>query len=107
MHSTADKYFTEIGSTLANKIDVASKHFHEYHNQTSQPENIVSVNELKHVFFSLVMTALGSMLSKSVSEFYTNLRCIFLIFLFKLGFFQMNLKLRVILLHLKEMKIGT
>ena len=56
IHSIAEnfnKYFAEIGPTIANKIDFASKHFHKYHNQTSELENIISVNELKDAFFSL------------------------------------------------------
>ena len=53
------------------------------------------------------MMTLVSMLSKSALEFYTNICCIFLTFLFKLGFFQMNLKLQALLLYLDEVKIGT
>ena len=52
------------------------------------------------------MTTLVATLSKTVFEFYTILCYIFLTFLFKLEFFQMNLKLRVLLLYLKEVKIG-
>ena len=52
------------------------------------------------------MTTLVAMLSKTVFEFYRILCYIFLTFLFKLEFFQMNLKLRVLLLYLKEVKIG-
>ena len=39
------------------------------------------------------MTTLVSMLSKSVLEFYTNLCCIFLTFLVKLGFFADEVKI--------------
>ena len=53
------------------------------------------------------MTTLVPMLSKNALEVYTNLCCIFLTFLLKLGFFQMNLKLQALLLYLKEVKIGT
>ena len=58
IHSIAEnfnKFFTEIGPNLANKIDPPRKHFHEYlkEYQTCQPENVVSVNELKDAFFSL------------------------------------------------------
>ena len=100
------KYFTEIGPNLAHKIDPPSKHFHEHlkEYQTPQPENVISVNEFKDELFPqkyakvLVMTTLVSMLSKSASEFYTNLCCIILTFLFKLGF--------SLVLYLKEVEIG-
>ena len=52
------------------------------------------------------MTTLVSILSKSVSEFHINLCRIFLTFLFKLGFFQINLKLRLLFLYLEQEKIG-
>ena len=58
IHSIAEnfnKYFIEIGPNLANKINPPRKHFHEYlkEYQTCQPENVISVNELKDAFFSL------------------------------------------------------
>ena len=58
MHSIAEDFntfFTEIGPNLANKINPPRKHFHEYlkEYQTCQPENVISVNELKDAFFSL------------------------------------------------------
>ena len=58
VHSIAEifnKYFTEIGPNLANKTDRRRKHFHEHlkEYQTCQPENVISVNELKDAFFSL------------------------------------------------------
>ena len=48
-------FFTEVGPNLANKINPPRKHFHEYLNkyQTCQPENFISVNELKNALFSL------------------------------------------------------
>ena len=77
-----NKYFTETDPNLASRIDSQINLFHEYLKgyQISQPENVVSVDELKDAFFSLkkiktlVMTTLVSMLSKSVLEFYTNLK---------------------------------
>ena len=50
-----NKSFNEIGPNLANKINPPRKHFHEYLKEyhTCQPENVISVNELKDAFFSL------------------------------------------------------
>ena len=58
IHSIAEnfhKFFLEIGPNIANKINLPRKHFHEYlkEYQTCQPENVISVNELKDAFFSL------------------------------------------------------
>ena len=58
IHSNAENFnkcFTEIGPNLVNKINPRRKHFHEYlkEYQTFQPENVISVNELKNGFFSL------------------------------------------------------
>ena len=58
LHSTVksfNKYFTEIDPNLASRIDSQIKLFHEYLKgyQISQPENVVSVDELKDAFFSL------------------------------------------------------
>ena len=80
-------------------------------NTKRQTENVISVNELKDAFFSLKINSpdyddISFNVVKKCSGFYTNLCCIFLTFLFKLGFFQMNLKLRVLLLYSKEVKIG-
>ena len=50
-----NKYFTQIGPKLAKDIGTSTKIFNEYikkHN-TTQPEKIISVNELKDAFFSL------------------------------------------------------
>ena len=113
IHSIAENFnkcFTEIGPNLANKIN-PNEYLKEY--QTSQPENVISVNELKDGFFSLKINKspgygdISLMLSKSALEFYTNLCCIFLTFLFKLRFFLMNLKLQALVLYLKEVEIGT
>ena len=79
----------------------------------SLPENFIFVNELKDTLFSskitktLLMTTLVSMFSKNVLGFYANISCIFLVLLVKLEIFQMNLKLQVLLLHLKDVKNGT
>ena len=118
IHSIAENFnkcFTEIGPNLAHKINTRRKHFHEYlkEYQTSQPENVISVNELKDGFFSLKINKspghddISLMLSKNALEFYTNLCCIFLTFLLKLRFFQMNLKLQALVLYLKKVEIGT
>ena len=51
----ANKFFTEVGPNLANKINPPRKLFHEYFKkyQTCQPENAISVNELKDWLFYL------------------------------------------------------
>ena len=98
-----NKYFTEISPNLVNKIDPPRKHFREYlkEYQTSQPENVISVNELKDAFFSLkINKSQGyddisfNVVKKCFGVLYKPLVHIFN-FLLKLGFFQMNLKLRV------------
>ena len=58
IHTIAEnvnKFFTEIGPSLANKTDPSRKCFHEYlkEYQTCQPENVISVNKLKDAFYSL------------------------------------------------------
>ena len=55
IHSIAEnfnKFFTEIGPNLANKINLPRKNFHEYlkEYQTCQPENVISVNSKMHSF---------------------------------------------------------
>ena len=49
------KYFTHIGPKLANDIGTSTKSFNEYIKKydTTQPEKVISVNELKDAFFSL------------------------------------------------------
>ena len=50
-----DKYFTKIGPNLVKDIVTSSKSFNEYIKKrgTTQPEKVISVNELRNVFFSL------------------------------------------------------
>ena len=50
-----NKYFTHIGSKLAKDIGTSTKSFNEYikTHDTTQPEKVISVNELKDAFFSL------------------------------------------------------
>ena len=50
------KYFAEIGQNLANKISTPLANFDTYLNNKcniSQPENALSINELKDAFYSL------------------------------------------------------
>ena len=48
-------YFTQIGPKLANDIGTSTKSFNEYikKHDTTQPERVISVNELKDAFFPL------------------------------------------------------
>ena len=50
-----NRYFTEIGQTLAKKVDSSSVNFHKYLEacNRTQPEKELAVNELKDAFFSL------------------------------------------------------
>ena len=50
-----NRYLTEIGSTLAKKVDSSSVNFHKYLEVYNfiQPEKVLTVNELKDAFFSL------------------------------------------------------
>ena len=50
-----NKYFTQIGPKLAKDIGTSTKSFNEYikKHDTTQPEKVISVNELKYAFFSL------------------------------------------------------
>ena len=54
MPKTLTNFFTEIGPNLVSKINLQWRNFHEYLKvyQTCQPENVISVNELKDAFFS-------------------------------------------------------
>ena len=49
-----NKYFTQIGPKLAKNIGTSTKSFNEYikKHDTTQPEKVISVNELKDDFFS-------------------------------------------------------
>ena len=72
---------------------------------TTQPEKIISVNELKDTFSSLKINKdTGYECCKNVLEFYINLCYTYLIFLYKLVFFQMNSKLPGLHHYLKEVK---
>ena len=58
MHSIAEhfnNFFTEFGPNLAKDINLSSVNFENYLNilQTNQPEQNLSINELKDAFFSL------------------------------------------------------
>ena len=48
-------FFTEIGPRLAKKIETPAKTFETYLQKwnTIQPENLLTINKLKDVFFSL------------------------------------------------------
>ena len=50
-----NKYFTQIGPKLAKDIGTSTKSFNEYikKHDTTQPEKVISVSELKDAFFSL------------------------------------------------------
>ena len=50
-----NKYFTHIGPKLTKDIGTSTKSFNEYIKKhgTTQPEKVISVNELKDAFFSL------------------------------------------------------
>ena len=50
-----DKFFTEIGPKFAKEIETPTKKFDDYLEQcdTIQPDNRVSIIELKDAFFSL------------------------------------------------------
>ena len=50
-----NKYFTQTGPNLAKDIGTSTKSFNEYikKHDTTQPEKVISVNELKDAFFSL------------------------------------------------------
>ena len=48
-----NRYFTEIGPTLAKNVDSSSVNFHQYLEayKITQPEKDLTVNELKETFF--------------------------------------------------------
>ena len=108
IHSIAEnfnKFFTEIGPNLANKINPSRKHFHEYLKefQTYQPENVISVNELKDAFFLLKINKSPGYdnISFNVVKKYFGVLYKPLLHIFNLsiqtGIFQMNLKLQALL----------
>ena len=95
------RYFTQIGPNLTKDIGISTRSFNEcvaYHG-TTQPENVICVNEFKDPFFSLKINESVSYddisfnVVKNVFEFYINLSCTNLIFLYKLAFFQINSRL--------------
>ena len=64
-----NKYFTEIGPNLANKISTSFANFDTYLNDKCnmfQPENALSINELKDAFYSL---------KTNKSPFYDDISC--------------------------------
>ena len=71
-----NRYFTEIGPTLAKKVGSSSVNFHKYLEAYSitQPEKDLTVNKLKGAFFSLKLNKvqptmkLVLMLLRNVSE---------------------------------------
>ena len=96
-----NRYFTQIGPNLTKDIGISTRSFNEcvaYHG-TTQPENVICVNEFKDPFFSLKINESVSYddisfnVVKNVFEFYINLSCANLIFLYKLAFFQINSRL--------------
>ena len=96
-----NRYFTQIGPNLTKDIGISTRSFNEcvaYHG-TTQPENVICVNEFKDPFFSLKINESVSYdhisfnVVKNVFEFYINLSCTNLIFLYKLAFFQINSRL--------------
>ena len=97
--------------TKQTSKNVADTSFKEY--QTSQPENVISVNELKEAFFSLKINKTPgydditfNVVKKCFGVLYKPLLHIFNLSV-QTGIFPDDLKLRVLLLYLKEVKIGT
>ena len=96
-----NKYFTQIGPKLVKDIGTSTKSFNEYikKHDITQPEGAISVNELKDAFFSLKINKSASYddisfnVVKNVLEFYIKLCCIYLIFLYKLVYFQITSRL--------------
>ena len=96
-----NRYFAQIGPNLTKDIGISTRSFNEcvaYHG-TTQPENVICVNEFKDPFFSLKINESVSYddisfnVVKNVFEFHINLSCTNLIFLYKLAFFQINSRL--------------
>ena len=92
--------FTEIGPRLAKKIETPAKTF-ETHLQkckTIQPENPLTINELKDAFFSLQTNkslghdGISFNVIKNCFGPLSTLDKIFSIYPWKKEFFQMNLK---------------
>ena len=96
----SSKYFTGIGPNLANKIDTSSTNFDTYLNNMYnifQPENALSINELRNVFYSLkTNTSPGydDLSSNIIKQCFGTLKV----------FFQTKRKLLGSLRYLKEVK---
>ena len=107
-----DKYFTQIGPNLAKDIGTSTKSFDECIKKhgTTQPEKVISVNGFKDAFFSLKINKssgyddISFNVVKNVLEFYINFSWTYLIFLYKLVFFQINSRLLALHHCLKEVK---
>ena len=107
-----NKYFTQIGPKLAKDIGTSTKSFNEYikKHDTTQPEKVISVNELKDAFFSLKINKsagyddISFNVVKNALEFYINFCCTYSIFLYKLVFFQISSRLLGLQHCLKEVK---
>ena len=106
-----NKYFTHIGPKLANDIGTSTKRFNEYikKHDTTQPEKVISVNELKDAFFSLkINKSTGyddisfNVVKKCFGVLHKPLLHIFN--LYKLVFFQTNSRLLGLHHYLKEVK---
>ena len=89
------RYITEIGPTLAKKVDSSSVNFYKYleaYNIT-QLEKDLTINELKDAFFSLKLNKspgyekLDLMLLRNVSEVCISLYFIYLMFHYKMELF--------------------
>ena len=108
-----NKHFTQFGPNLAKDFGTSTRSCNEYikKHDTTQPEKVISVSELKDAFFSLKINKSAgydvisfNVVKKNVLEFYINLYCTYLIFLYKLVFFQTNSRLLGLHHYLKEVK---
>ena len=96
-----DKYFTKIDPNLVKDIVTSIKSFNEYIKKhgTTQPEKVISANELRNAFFSLKINKSAgyddisfNVVKKCFGALHKPLLHN-LIFLYKLEFFQTNLRL--------------
>ena len=110
-----NRYLTEIGSTLAKKVDSSSVNFHKYLEayNIARLEKDLTVNELKDAFFSLkknkrqVTMKLVLMLLRNVSEVCMSFYFIDLMLHYEMELFQMSLELLELLPYLKMKAIQT